>query len=59
MTTTKIHTYSDGSQIELGSPPGKGWLAVVKEGPEAVRKVTGRGALRMKPEETTRPDREF
>lgn len=30
MTITKTHTYSDGSQIELGSAPGKGWLSTLQ-----------------------------
>ncbi|MFG1376127.1 hypothetical protein [Xanthobacter autotrophicus] len=54
------HTYSDGSKIELGSKPGKGWIAVLKEGPEAVKRtITGRAAIRVQPEDTTRPDRDF
>lgn len=28
--TKRIHTYSDGSQIELGGEPGKGWLEALK-----------------------------
>ncbi len=27
--TTRTHTYSDSSVIQLGSEPGKGWLAAL------------------------------
>ncbi|MET3352337.1 UNVERIFIED_ORG: hypothetical protein ABID33_000220 [Xanthobacter viscosus] len=32
---TYTRTYSDGSKIELGSEPGKGWIAVLKASHEA------------------------
>lgn len=51
---TKTHTYSDGSKIELGTEPGKRRHQV-----EATRPATGRAALRLPPEQTTRPDRDF
>lgn len=47
---TYTRTYSDGSTIELGSEPGKGWIAVLKQGPDAVkraiapRRITGKQA---------------
>lgn len=31
--TKRIHTYSDGSQIELGFEPGKGWLEALRTKP--------------------------
>lgn len=31
--TKRIHTYSDGSQIELGGEPGKGWLNALRTKP--------------------------
>lgn len=65
--TTRTHTYSDGSQIELGSEPGKGWIAVLKdrhlaseeEAAQRKRTITGRKAIRVQPQDTTRPDRDF
>ena len=61
----KTHTYSDGSQIELGSEPGKGWIAVLKtrhqasetEAPKRKRQITGRAALRV--DDMTQPGRSY
>lgn len=60
---TYTHTYSDGSQIELGSEPGKGWIAVLKQGPDAVkraiapRQITGRKAILV--DDMTKPGRSY
>lgn len=64
---TYTRTYSDGSKIELGSEPGKGWVAVLKarheaseaEAAQRKRTIIGRKATRVQPEQTTRPDRDF
>ena len=89
--TTKTHTHSDGSKVDLGADKGKGWLSKLKaedagtepkvqkqssgefseyivnmhfemfemHRPPRKRQILGRKAIRVQPETTTRPDREF
>lgn len=58
--TKRTHTYSDGSRIELGAEPGKGWLATLAarsrdENPAPrKRRIIGRTALRV--DDVTRPE---
>lgn len=62
---TYTHTYSDGSQIELGSEPGKGWIAVLKARHEASeaeavqrkRTIIGRKAILV--DDLTQPGRSY
>lgn len=63
--TTRTHTYSDGSKIELGSEPGKGWIAVLKarhlaseaEAAQRKRTIIGRKAILV--DDLSQPGRSY